>query len=194
MNGFKKIIYINKNKRIIEIEGTYTGKTKLFSCAKLMGYELNNMFNINGDNKSYLELSQMDNQIIMKFNDKNMYYTFENFKGFETKWYAFLLGMKNGMSNIWLYEFEGSEKEENMKSKLKLIGRSSNDLGNFNIETCYYDLMSCNAKLTNIRLWSELCEEEKHNVILSEIVVDDTHNTLIVDNAKNELLLNNKYS
>ena len=194
LNGFKKIIYINKNKRIIEIEGTYTGKTKLFSCAKLMGYELNNMFNINGDNKSYLELSQMDNQIIMKFNDKNMYYTFENFNGFETKWYAFLLGMKNGMSNIWLYEFEGSEKEENMKSKLKLIGRSSNDLGNFNIETCYYDLMSCNAKLTNIRLWSELCEEEKHNVILSEIVVDDTHNTLIVDNAKNELLLNNKYS
>ena len=37
---------VESNKRIIEIEGTYTGKTKLFSCAKLMGYELNNMFNI----------------------------------------------------------------------------------------------------------------------------------------------------
>lgn len=196
LNGLKKIIYVNKGKRIIEIDGEYdSDKTKLFNCARLIGYELNNMFNINNDKTIYMSLSQMENQIIMNFNGDEKYYTFEKFKGFETKWYAILLGMKNGMSNIWLYEFDGSDKEENMKSKLKFISRSSNDLGEFNFgETCYYDLISCNAKLTNLRLWSELCEEDKHNIILSEIIVDDTHNTLIVDNAKSELLLNNKYS
>ena len=122
-------------------------------------------------------------------------YTFEDFKGFENKWYCVLLGLKNGMSNMWLYELEGSEKEENMKSKLKLIGVSSNDFGDYDFgETCYYDLMACNGKITNIRLWTELCEEEKQSVILSQLVVDDTRNTLIVDNAKSELLLNNKWS
>ena len=81
-----------------------------------------------------------------------------------------------------------------MKCILKLIGKASNDVDNYEFDTCYYDVMSCNGKLTNVRLWSKLCEENKHNLILSQLVVDDTHNTLIVDNAQSELLLNNKWS
>lgn len=195
LNGFRKIIHVNKKLKTIEVEGIFTGKTKLYNCAKLIGYELNNIFVIKDDEKNHLTISQIYNQIIINLDGKDMFYTFEKFKGFENKWYAILLGTCRGMSNIWLYELKGSETDENMKSKLNLIGKSSNDTGEFDFgETCYYDIMSCNGKLTNIRLWSKLCEEDLHNVILSQLVVDDTHNTLIVDNAKSELLLNNKWS
>ncbi|MCM1217043.1 MAG: hypothetical protein NC548_21300 [Lachnospiraceae bacterium] len=195
LNGYKKIIYSNKNKKTIEVEGTYTTKSKLFNCAKLNVYECNNMFNIKHDETNYLELSQMPNQILIKLNGKEYYYTFEDFNNFENKWYAMVLGVCRGMSNIWIYELSGSDIEDNHKSKLNLIGKSSNDWSDFNFgDKCSYDIMSCNLKLTNIRLWSKLCEEDLHNVILSQLVVDDTHNTLIVDNAKSELLLNNKWS
>lgn len=195
INGFRKIISVNKANRTIEVEGTFTNKTKIYNCGKLVGYELNNMFTIRNDESSVVEISQMYDQIVVTFNDQTLYYSFEDFLGFDKKWYCILLGLHNGMSNIWLYELSGSEKEENGKAKLKLIGKSSNDCGTFDFgDTCYYDIMACNAKLTNLRVWSKLCEEELHNIILSQLIVDDTHNTLIIDNAKSELLLNNKWS
>lgn len=195
LNGFKKIIYTNPSKRIVEVEGSVTGKTQLYNCAKVTGYVNNNMFTIRNDKQSLMEISQLKDRVRIMFNGSEKSYMFEDFKGFEDKWYCFVLGLKNGMSNIWLYELTGSEQENNMKSKLKLVGTSSNDLGKFDLgETCYYDIIACEAKITNIRLWRELCEEDKHNLILSQLVVDDTRNTLIVDNAKSELLLNNKWN
>ena len=195
INGYKKILFANKGKRIIEVEGNFTPKTKLYNCAKLSLYEFNTMFSIRNDEKTQLSISQMCNQFIINTNNKDYIYTFDDFEKFENKWYTVVLGMKQGMSNIWLYEMTGSEKLDNHKTKLTLIGKTSNDWDDFDFgETCYYDLISCNLKLTNFRLWSKLCEEDLHNVILSQLIVDDTHNTLIVDNAKSELLLNNKWS
>ena len=54
-------------------------------------------------------------------------------------------------------------------------------------------LISCNLDLTNFRLWDKICEQELHDLILSQYVVDDSHNTLIVDNAQQELLLHYKW-
>lgn len=195
LNGFRKIIHVNQSKKTIEVEGEFNNKTKVFECAKLVGYDVNNMFTIRKDDSPVFEISQMYDQIVLTINGKTLYYTFEDFSGFKNKWYCILFGTHNGMSNIWLYELTGSEKPENNKSKLKLVGKSSNDCGTFDFgETCQYNIMSCNAKLTNLRVWSKLCEEDLHNIILSQLIVDDTHNTLIVDNAKSELLLNNKWS
>lgn len=194
LNGYRRILHVNKGLKTIEVEGEFNGKTKLFNCAKLVGYELNNMFTFRNDENNLIEISQLPDQILVKFNGKDLFYTFEDFKGFENKWYIILFGTCRGMSNIWLYELDGSDKSENMKSILKLIGKASNDVDDYEFDTCYYDVMSCNGKLTNVRLWSKLCEEDKHNLILSQLVVDDTHNTLIVDNAQSELLLNNKWS
>jgi hypothetical protein len=140
-------------------------------------------------------LTQIYNKILLNLNGQYYDYEFDGFSGFENKWYILMMGLKGGMSNIWLYEIKGSEETENVHTSLSLIGRTSNDLGNFDLgETCCYDLMTCNMKLTNFRLWSKLCEEEKHNLILSQLIVDDNHNTLIIDNAQSEILLNNKYS
>ena len=68
-----------------------------------------------------------------------------------------------------------------------------NEVGQFESDG-YFGLIGCNMCLTNFRLWSKLCEQELHNLILSQYVVDDTHNTLIVDNAQAELLKNYKWS
>ena len=141
------------------------------------------------------EFTQMDNELIINLNGHQKNYSFEGLKKFEDKWYVMLLGMYRGLSNIWLYELDGSQKFENQHSKMKFIGKASNDLGEFDFgKTCYYDIMGCNVQLTNFRLWSKLCEEDTIELILSQYIVDDTHNTLIVDNAQNELLLNNKWS
>ena len=101
--------------------------------------------------------------------------------------------MNKGISNIWLYDLVGSDKKENIKSELKLISSSSKEVGKFEVHgEC--GLTSCDLDLTNFRLWDKICEQELHDLILSQYVVDDSHNTLIVDNAQQELLLHYKWS
>ena len=52
-----------------------------------------------------------------------------------------------------------------------------------------WKLLGSNTDLTNIRIWSKPIEEEQQSLILSQYVVNDTHLTLLVDNASPQLLL-----
>jgi hypothetical protein len=193
-SGYRKITYAKKSGRIVDVEGEFDEGCKTINCSKVIVHDVNEVFNIRNSEGVMLSIEQTPNDIMMTMNGQRYNYTFK-FDGFEDKWYIVLLGLNKGRSNMWLYELSGSEKEENTKSKMKLVGVSSNDLGSFDFgETCYYDLISSRHNITNFRLWSKLCEESLHNVILSQYIIDDTHNTLIVDNAQNELLVNNKWS
>jgi hypothetical protein len=195
LDGYKKIVYAARGSMYIEIEGEYNTSMKLFCSAKVVAYEANEFINIRNDESTLLDIAQLNNNFIVNANGKRNICTFDDFGGFENKWYGVVFGMYRGLSNIWVYELTGSEKTDNHHSKFKLVGKSSGDLGDYDFgKTCYYDIMACNASFTNFRLWSKLCEEDKHDLILSQYVVDDTHNTLIVDNAQSELLLNNKWS
>lgn len=193
-NGYRKIIGIKKFGNVVDVEGTFDEGCVPINCAKVIVHDVNEILNIKGTNGTTMSIEQTPTQILMTLNGEKHEYSF-NFDGFEDKWYAIILGMNKGHSNVWLYDFTGSEKIENTKCKLNLIGVSSSDTGSYDFgDTCYYDLMSARHNVTNFRLWSKLCEESLHNVILSQFIIDDTHNTLIVDNAKNELLVNNKWS
>lgn len=190
-----RIIDSKKSCLTVDLDFKYNDNIKLLSCAKLISYEYNDMFNIKNETDTLLSIAQTSNNIILNICKNKYFYSFEGFEGFENKWYAVILGIKRGLSNVWLYEFDGSEKKENVRSKIVKIGVCSNNICNFDFgNNCYYDIISCNVCFTNFRLWNKLCEEDKHNLILSQYVIDDTHNTLIVDNAQNELLLNNKWS
>ena len=192
-DGYRMITSVNKAKNIVDVEGTFDSNCSVINCSKVIAHDVNEILRFNGENNT-LVLKQTPTQILMTLNNERYMYSFD-FDGFEDKWYVVLLGMNKGHSNIWLYDISGSEKIENTKSQLKLVGVSSNDTGSFDFgETCYYDLISSRHNITNFRLWNKLCEEELHNVILSQFIIDDTHNTLIVDNAKNELLVNYKWS
>ena len=189
-NGYRMIKEINKGEGCIVVEGKYDVRARVMNCAKLVAYEVNTPFYIGDD----FCVEQNYNTISLKICGKHYDFTFDNFEKFENKWYAVVIGLNKEIANIWLYDLIGSDKNENMKSELKFVSLSSKEIGKFEISGYEYGLISCDLDLTNLRLWDKMCEQELHDLILSQYVVDDSHNTLIVDNAQQELLLHYKWN
>ena len=188
-NGYKKIIEVDKDHLCIVVEGKYDVRTRIMNCAKLVAYGVNMPLYM-GDNFS---VEQNYNSISLNIGSKHYDFTFDNFTKFENRWYAAVIGSNKGMINVWLYDLVGSDKRENIKSELKLVSCSSQEVSKFEVfGEC--GLLSCDLDFTNFRLWDKICEQELHDLILSQYVVDDSHNTLIVDNAQQELLLHYKWS
>jgi hypothetical protein len=189
-NGYRQIVEVNKGDDYIVVKGKYDMRARVMNCAKLVAYGVNTPLYI-GDGFS---VEQNYNSISLNIGNKHYDFTFDNFERFENRWYAVVIGLNKGISNIWLYDLVGSDKKDNIKSELKLISCSSNEIGKFHLYDNECGLMSCDQDFTNFRLWDKICEQELHDLILSQYVVDDTHNTLIVDNAQQELLLHYKWS
>ena len=189
-NGYRKIVEANRGGGYIVVEGKYDARARIMNCAKLVAYGVNAPIYM-GDTFS---VEQNYNSISLNIGNKHYDFTFDNFSKFENKWYAVVIGLNKGIANIWLYDSVGSDKKENIKSELKLISCSSKEIGKFEIFGSECGLMSCDLDFTNFRLWNKICEQELHDLILSQYVVDDSHNTLIVDNAQQELLLHYKWS
>ena len=189
-NGYRRILETNRGQGYIVVEGKYDIRSRVMNCAKLVAYDVNNMLYI-GDKFS---VEHNYNSISLNIGKSHYDFTFDNFSKFENKWYAVVIGINKGMSNVWLYDLIGSNKKENIKSELKLISCSSKEIGKFEVFGNECGLISCDMDFTNFRLWDKVCEQELHDLILSQYVVDDSHNTLIVDNAQQELLLHYKWS
>ena len=198
LNGWYDIYDVDKSKSSIDIDVDYVDTMKVLSCGKLVIYEANTCVYF-GDGFGII---QMPDKMVVKLDGKDYDYIFkyldkldklEKPYKFESKWYFCVLGLKRGLSNMWLYEVKGSEIINNSHGEIVKIGCVPNELGSFNVKG-YCGLKGGNLHLTNFRLWSKLCEEDLHKFILSQYVIDDTHNTLIVDNAQNELLVNYKWS
>lgn len=188
-NGYRRIVEVDKDYLTIVVEGKYDVRARVMNCAKLVAYGVNTPLYI-GDEFS---VGYNYNSISLNISGKQYDFTFDKFEKFENKWYAVVIGLNKGMSNVWLYDSIGSDKKENIKSELKLISCSSKEIGKFEVNgDC--GLISCDLDFTNFRLWDKICEQELHDLILSQYVVDDSHNTLIVDNAQQELLLHYKWS
>ena len=189
LNGWHRIVSVDKMNKTITLDADYDESMKVMSCGKLVSYETNTGMYF-GDG---FEIMQMPDKMVVRIDGKNYDYVFEGFSNFEAKWYFCVLGMKRGMSNMWLYEVKGSDIKGNTHSEIIKIGCVPKELGSFKVDG-YCGLKGGNLHLTNFRLWSKLCEEDLHKLILSQYVIDDTHNTLVVDNAQNELLVNYKWS
>ena len=189
-NGYRRILDVNRQGGYIIVEGKYDIRARVMNCAKLVAYEVNTPIYI-GDSFS---VEQNYNSISLNINNKHYDFNFDNFEKFENKWYAVIIGLNKGLINVWLYDLDGSNKKENIKSELKFVSCSSIEIGKFEVFKGECGLISCNLDFTNLRLWDKICEQELHNLILSQYVVDDTHNILIVDNAQQELLLHYKWS
>ena len=189
-NGYRRIIEVNRRSGYIVVDGKYDMRARVMNCAKLVAYGVNTPMYIGDD----FSIEQNYNSISLNVCGKQYDFTFDNFGKFENKWYAVVIGLNKGMVNVWLYDLVGSDKKENIKSELKLISCSSKEIGKFEIFGGDCGLLSCDLDFTNFRLWEKICEQELHDLILSQYVVDDTHNTLIVDNAQQELLLHYKWS
>ena len=180
---------VDRDHLSIVVDGKYDVRARVMNCAKLVAYGVNAPVYI-GDGFS---IEHNYNSISLNIGNSRHDFSFDKLEKFENRWYAVVVGLNKGISNIWLYDLVGSEKKENIKSELKLISCSSKEIGKFEVfGEC--GLASCDLDLTNFRLWDKICEQELHDLILSQYVVDDSHNTLIVDNAQQELLLHYKWS
>ena len=188
-NGYRRIVEVDRDHLSIVVEGKYDVRARVMNCAKLVTYNVNAPVYI-GDGFS---IEHNHNSMTLNINGSRYDFTFDMLEKFENKWYAVVVGLNKGMSNIWLYDLVGSDKKENIKAELKLISSSSKEIGKFEVfGEC--GLISCDLDLTNFRLWDKICEQELHDLILSQYIVDDSHNTLVVDNAQQELLLHYKWS
>ena len=188
-NGYRRILEVDRDHLSIVVDGKYDVKARVLNCAKVVAYGVNKPVYI-GDT---LCVEYNYNSISLCINNSRYDFAFDNIDRFENRWYAVVIGLNKGMSNIWLYDLVGSEKKENIKNELKLISSSSKEIGKFEVSgEC--GLISCDVDLTNFRLWDKICEQDLHDLILSQYIVDDSHNTLIVDNAQQELLLHYKWS
>ena len=189
-NGYRRVLQLNKDKNYIVVEGKYDVRARIMNCAKLVAYNVNRPVYI-GSNFS---IEQNYNSISLNIGDKHYDFSFDKFEKFENRWYAVVIGLNKGMANVWLYDLAGSDKKENIKSDLKFVSCSSNEISKFKVIGDESGLMSCDLDFTNFRLWDKVCEQDLHDLILSQYVVDDSHNTLIIDNAQQELLLHYKWS
>lgn len=188
-NGYRRIVEVDRDHLSIVVEGKYDVRARVMNCAKLVTYNVNAPVYI-GDGFS---IEHNHNSMTLNINGSRYDFAFDKLEKFENKWYAVVVGLNKGMSNIWLYDLVGSDKKENIKAELKLISSSSKEIGKFEVfGEC--GLTSCDLDLTNFRLWDKICEQELHDLILSQYIVDDSHNTLVVDNAQQELLLHYKWS
>ena len=188
-NGYRRIVEVDRDHLSIVVEGKYDVRARVMNCAKLVTYNVNAPVYI-GDGFS---IEHNHNSMTLNINGSRYDFTFDMLEKFENKWYAVVVGLNKGMSNIWLYDLVGSDKKENIKAELKLISSSSKEIGKFEVfGEC--GLTSCDLDLTNFRLWDKICEQELHDLILSQYIVDDSHNILVVDNAQQELLLHYKWS
>ncbi len=189
-NGYRRIVDVNKKDGYIIVDGKYDMRARVMNCAKLVAYDVNTPLYI-GD---MFSIEQNYNSISLNIGDKHYDFMFDNFDKFENRWYAIIVGLNKGIVNIWLYDLIGSDKKDNIKSELKLISCSTKEIDDFEVFNDEYGLMSCGLDFTNFRLWNKICEQDLHDLILSQYIVDDSHNTLIVDNAQQELLLHYKWS
>ena len=188
-NGYRRILEVDRDHLCIVVDGKYDVRARVMNCGKVVAYGVNTPMYIGDD----FSIEHNYNSMALNIGKSRHDFIFDNFENFENRWYAVVIGLNKGMSNIWLYDLVGSEKKDNIKSELKLISCSSKEIGKFEVfGEC--GLFSCNLDITNFRLWDKICEQELHDLILSQYVVDDSHNTLIVDNAQQELLLHYKWS
>lgn len=107
-------------------------------------------------------------------------------------WYGFVIMMKpsEDKCTLWVYTLgKGDDNLRNMDSELSLMYYSLKEQQDLTVGNGNWWLNSCDMDITNFRLWNQLCEEQLHNLILSQYVVKDSHLCEIVDNAQPELLV-----
>lgn len=107
-------------------------------------------------------------------------------------WYSFVININNLAKQLSLFVYTTTTPtgESSEYSKLTQIYSNTINLTNVSLPNkLNWKLIASDTDLTNIRLWKSPIEEEEHENILSQYVVNDTHLTLILDNATPQLRL-----
>lgn len=139
-------------------------------------------------------LTQEDGGLVVELN--GVAHRFENGSQMFRRetWYGVVLAIKPIDKNIalWVYELgDGRKTVKRMDNKLTntYYKCASIPSADFELANDYWTLLACEMDFANLRIWNSICEEDMHNLILSQYVVKDSHLFELVDNAQSELML-----
>lgn len=117
----------------------------------------------------------------------------------EGVWYAYLLNVDARKRKIaqWIYK-RNVDKEKDAKYLNSTVLKQVYHLEetfvpvDFKLENTSAKLLTCDMKLTNIRLFNEVIPISEHTKILNQAIVgDDTRNLIFADNANKRIYLPN---
>jgi hypothetical protein len=115
----------------------------------------------------------------------------------EETWYSYLVNIDQRKREINQYLYKRNIDDEETGSslfttKLKNVTSNKQELKNFefNIDNIQASILSCDMKITNIRLMSDVIPEQEHSKFLNQYHLrDDTKYLIFSDNANQRLVL-----
>ena len=192
-NGIQKIIAVGTTS--ITIDEDYT--TNTFAGTPRVRLEKHCTYLVyESKSKRYFDLTYTPNWFII--NLKGTYYKYDLSKQgvtlFKNTWYAISINLSNSFDQLSLFIYETIEQtglsDPNHTAELNSVYTKTKDLPDTKMPDGHaWKLLACPTDLTNIRIFTTPIEEEQQNVVLSQYVVNDTHLTLLVDNATPQLRL-----
>jgi hypothetical protein len=195
-NGIHRIIAIGTTS--IDIDVTYT--TNTFQGNPRFNKEASNQFlvyeNSNLPPSQLVSFIQTPNWFILKINDNYFKYNFkaQNVTLYKDSWYAVVINLNNVARQLSLFVYEtiapSGAINPNISATLNNIFVETKDYTPVNVvDSNSWRLLGCELDITNIRIWKKPIEQELQSLVLSQYVIQDTHLTLLVDNAAPQLLL-----
>ncbi len=192
-NGIQKIIAVGTTSITISadfVDNIFSGtpRVRLEKHCTYLVYE--------GPHTRFVAFSYTPNYFMIEL-DGTIYTYNLKASGLEMKkgtWYAIDVNMSNSFNQLSLFIYETTEQtgliDPNVTAELSLAFSETQNLPATSIpDGKGWKLMACPTDLTNIRIFTKPIEEEQQNVVLSQYVVNDTHLTLLVDNAAPQLRL-----
>jgi hypothetical protein len=192
-NGIQKIIAVGTNS--ITIAEDYvddiligTPRIRLEKHATYLVYE--------SDTERFVSYSYTPNWFIIELNGAYYKYDLES-QGLSLNkdtWYAISTNISNSFNQISLFIYETTEQtgliDPSMTAELKQSFVETKELPETVIPNDHsWKLLAAPTDLTNLRIFKKPIEEEQQNLVLSQYVVNDTHLSLLVDNAVPQLRL-----
>ena len=154
-------------------------------------------FLIHGYGNLFSGLSVEVTRSIIIVSINNVDYFFEHGVTFEsTKWYPLVINLSNTFKtlSVYLYMLNNTQTFTNPQAESSALDLKYNQLiflpAAVGIDSGdYWGLLAGPVNLTNIRIFKRIIEEEAHNIILNQYVVNDTQLAELIDNAVPELRL-----
>lgn len=109
-------------------------------------------------------------------------------------WYSIIINVNNIANQVSIFGYKlisgGSNTADRRNDRIEsLFAESFTVADKLQVQQGEWKLLGSDTHLTNIRIWKTPIEEEQHELILSQYVVNDASQALIIDNAVPQLRL-----
>jgi hypothetical protein len=192
-DGYRRVVdVITDNTFVIDVDYDTSAVLVLPKARSLVKTFLIHGY---GNLFSGLSIEVTKDFIIVSINNSD--YFFEHNVTFNsTKWYPIVVNLSNLFKtlSVYLYELNQSQTFTNPQAETSALTLRYNELillpEAIGIDSGdYWSLLAGPVNLTNIRIFKRIIEEEAHNIVLNQYVVNDTQYAELIDNAVPELRL-----